>query len=632
MSLKTIIDCLGLNVFRQRPSYQIIASGSLAILAFFYAYSSASHLNLRIYPLINRVTYYANFQVYVFSEYIDHIVLGCLLIAWAAFSLPSSKARNYGLTIMGITVVLVASLRSSLGLDIISLASLPAISVLYVIDWYLLLKIKKHNKIGARLLREMDYKLTLNNMALVGIILGGITLVLAAITVFTGEHLSASSNIRMYAYDIFLVLSSYSPALLLLLILCVPLRILVNPLRRLLSLQKGVEVIEDHSKEPFLLTFKKKVTILSFIVLLSALLVLIPHIPTINKTGQQIGVDTGAYVTWINELDASRTPQDLLNKAFVGQINGDRPLSTIFLYVLHKITYMDPFLTVEFSPLILAPALVVVIYFLTRQMTQNDITPLIAAFLTAVSFHTLIGTYAGYYANWIALVPGYLSFTFLFRFLKKGGFQNLFLFGILLLLTLFSHVYTWSVLAIASGIFLAVLIVKPAYLDVKRKSASLLLFALLCTVVIDVARTSILQTSSGVDRDVRLAGSFTGFEQFLLRWNNLNYTTTTYLGGLFANFIMFGLGLYWLVKADLKKQTNIFIIVFLSMGILPFLIGEYTIQARVFYDIPFQLPAAFALTYILDRRHLVRPMSIWMWLMAIAVVAVSNYYFVAPSK
>lgn len=631
MSLKTIIDRLGLIVYRGRPSYQVISSASLAVLTFFYVYSSASHLNLRIYPLVNRVTYYTNFQVYVISEYVDHIILGCLLLVWAACSLPSSKVRNYGLAAIGIAVVAIASLGSSLGLDIVALASLPAISVLFVIDGYLILKAKKKKKIGRRLLRELDYKFALNSMALVGVILGGITLALTTIAVFTGEHLPASSHIRMYAYDIFLVLSSFSPVLLLLLIVCVPLRLLINALRQVLSLQKGAEIIEDHNKA-FLLTSKKKITILSFIVLLSALLVLIPHTPTINKTGQQVGVDTGAYVTWINELDVSRDPQDLLNKAFVGQINGDRPLSTIFLFVLHKITYTDPFHTVEFSPFILAPALVIVVYLLTRQMTQNDITPLIAAFLTAVSFHTLIGIYAGYYANWIALILGYLSFTFLFRFLKIGGSQNLLLFGILLLLTLFSHVYTWSVLAIASGIFLAVLLVKPAYLGVKRKNASLLLLALLCTVVIDVARTSILQTSSGIDRDVRLAGAFTGFEQFVLRWNNLDYTTTTYLGGLFANFIIFGLGLYWLVKADIKKQMNVFIIVFLSMGILPFLIGEYTIQARVFYDIPFQIPAAVALTYFLDKKNLLRPTAIWMWLTAIAVIAVSNYYLVTPLK
>jgi asparagine N-glycosylation enzyme membrane subunit Stt3 len=70
--------------------------------------------------------------------------------------------------------------------------------------------------------------------------------------------------------------------------------------------------------------------------------------------------------------------------------------------------------SIEYIPIILAPTLVIVVYFVTRELIpNNDIAALLASFLTAVSSHTLIGIYAGFYANWLALTIGYLSFVFL---------------------------------------------------------------------------------------------------------------------------------------------------------------------------------------------------------------------------
>ena len=74
---------------------------------------------------------------------------------------------------------------------------------------------------------------------------------------------------------------------------------------------------------------------------------------------------------------------------------------------------------VDHLPIVLGPALVLVVYFLTREMTSNDLISVLAAFLTAVSFHVLTGIYAGLYANWFALIIGFLSFMFLFKFLKR---------------------------------------------------------------------------------------------------------------------------------------------------------------------------------------------------------------------
>ena len=87
----------------------------------------------------------------------------------------------------------------------------------------------------------------------------------------------------------------------------------------------------------------------------------------------------------------------------------------------------------EHSPIILGPGIVLALYFLTLELTRNEKIALIAAFLGAVSFHTLAGIYAGFYANWLALIVGYISIVFLFRYLRSGRPSDIVVFSILLI-------------------------------------------------------------------------------------------------------------------------------------------------------------------------------------------------------
>ena len=70
------------------------------------------------------------------------------------------------------------------------------------------------------------------------------------------------------------------------------------------------------------------------------------------------------------------------------------------------------------------------------------------------------------------------------------------------------------------------------------------------------------------------------------------------------------------------------------MGIIPLFFGNLVIQTRVLYDIPFQIPAAIALTYIMKKHTngtmMILPICIWFF--AISIRAVSNFFgFILPS-
>jgi hypothetical protein len=371
--------------------------------------------------------------------------------------------------------------------------------------------------------------------------------------------------------------------------------------------------------------------LLSFVGL-SAIMVLIPHQPTVNEDGRDVGVDTHYYVDWIGNLTKSQNPQEFLGQLFTTQ-DGDRPLSLLILYTAVITVNASPSFTLEIIiPILLSTVLILVTYFLALEITKkNEKVALLAAFLTSISFQTLIGIYAGFYANWFALIISYLSFFFLFKFLKTSRRINLLAYSILLVVVLLSHVYTWTIMVAVSAIFLLVLLRLNYY---NKRNIALLLLILGCTVAIDIAKSATTGAAVGIWQDVHVAGSLGGSlqENISTRWDNIVLTQSKY-AGLYGNFIILALGVYWTITCDWRRESNIFLFVFVSIGIAPLFIGNWLIQSRILYDIPFQLPAAVALMQIRRDMHgsIVPLVAIGVWLVAISLKSVSNFYHVPPS-
>ena len=148
------------------------------------------------------------------------------------------------------------------------------------------------------------------------------------------------------------LLSSSSPILLLLLILCLPVKLLMN------EFMAGILKIKNNNRfDSFLvndsLKSRTKIIYILLFVLLSITITLIPHQPTINKDNQQIGVDTAQYVDWINILIQSNDVHEFIQQAFVIQ-SGDRPLALIFLFTIvniMKIVNANFYYIIEYVPL-----------------------------------------------------------------------------------------------------------------------------------------------------------------------------------------------------------------------------------------------------------------------------------------
>jgi len=588
----------------------VTSSAILCVLSFFYLFTLGSFVKANIFVLQNGITYDTFFDLFVINKSLDHIIIVLCLVSWLSLTLVG-RLRTVMFVIFGGLVaigVILDSNFSTIILDDVALLSIPVVVI-----------ISTYNKFVSKKILTSHPDLLPRYVAILSIAIGVITAIISLTRLFSIHE--SSIALKDYAYDIFVLFSSVSPILMVLLIFCIPLKVLAKGIMVKLSIYREMPISNFLSG---VVTIRSKSICISLVMLLSVMLAIVPHLSVVNNNHQLVGSDTSHYVDWQSKLAQSRNVGDFVHKAFVGF--GDRPIALILIFGLVKTLELDPSVVIDNLPIILGPALVLVVYFFTRELSSSDKISLLAALFTAVSFQTLVGAYAGYYANWIALIIGYLGFVYLFRFLKKEGKSNLILFSALMVLLLFSHEYTWTVLTIVIGIFLIVMVGINHY---KRRNALILLLIILSTIIIDIAKTTLTGVSNGFGRDLSVAHrQQAGISQFANRWNNLKDTMQNYYGAQFSNVIILGLALYWVLRCNLRETPSILFMIFLSIGILPLLFGDWIIQSRVFYDIPFQIPAALGLSYI--RKHdngIMILLPICIWLIAISFKNVSNFTF-----
>ena len=140
-------------------------------------------------------------------------------------------------------------------------------------------------------------------------------------------------------------------------------------------------------------------------------------------------------------------------------------------------------------------------------------------------------------------------------------------------------------------------------------------------------------SSNRIEREIDIAYHTVGLNQYAQRWDILVDVTQNIVGGQFSNFIVLVLCLYWLLYSRIQTISDIFLITSLSVALMPLFFGGWDVKIIVFYDIPFQIPAAIALTYIYNRANTFKiyiPVCV-IWLIAISIRSVSNFYLIPLS-
>jgi hypothetical protein len=605
-------NCFALFLGSGHPTTAIIISALIAIYVFFYVFSLGSSLNIETYLLKNRVTYEYIFYYYLIGEQFDKIMVS--LVASACLLLSFRNKIELIIALVYVILTCGAIFANSLSLlTVTAILSFP-----FLVGTLLFRRYVSKSQSP----RRIDTELTGNYIVLAATILGAGSMVLSILPIFF-PNLNPL-QIYNFAYFIFILFSITSPYLIAMLVFCVPIKILMDEIVNFVTSarKKTISSLSRIDIQRYKMSSRRVYTFLSLIVILSIVLTNIPHIPTINSDNRQIGTDTDEYVKWEALLMNSNSTLQFLSNSFVLIGGGDRPLSLMAFLGMTVVSGEELSYVTDRMPMLLGPLLVFAIFFLSRELCGNDFISLLSSFLTAVSLQTMVGLFAGYYSNWFAVIIGYFSIVFLLKYLKRSGKSNLFIFSSLLIAQLLSHAYTWTIFVLVMGIFLGVAATQKYF---RRRNTAILFVVILISVAIDLTRVELTGSTGAFESESSVTPSIAGFGQFGARWSNLTETVWTYYGGLMSNFIIYSLAVYWLVRANKKQSSSIFIMTFLSIGILPLVFGGWVIQSRVLYDIPFQIPAAIGVYFMTKSpfgTRLIIPICIW--LVAMSFWAVTN--------
>ncbi|MFL6452783.1 MAG: hypothetical protein ACJ71L_02135, partial [Nitrososphaeraceae archaeon] len=115
-------------------SISIITSASFVLVSLFYAYTVGSYLKLTVYPFENRIIYYEIFHSYIFSQFIDHLIIISMTAVWFGLSLRGKSRFFLPVIYFGILTVLIAALGVHLLLEIAAIISMPIIVLLLIFN------------------------------------------------------------------------------------------------------------------------------------------------------------------------------------------------------------------------------------------------------------------------------------------------------------------------------------------------------------------------------------------------------------------------------------------------------------------------------------------------------------------
>lgn len=174
-------------------------------------------------------------------------------------------------------------------------------------------------------------------------------------------------------------------------------------------------------------------------IILSFLVALYPFAPELNGNMNPIGVDAPHYEEWLTTS---------ANEDFFSAITGffsehpDRPLSLFFMYIVKCASGLPASTVVQFSPLVLAPALVCAVYFFMHETKALSHASLLAAFLAVFSFHITVVMYGFLLSNWMALIELYLFMGFYFSAMNKKSYFRMAIALLFSISLLFTHSWT----------------------------------------------------------------------------------------------------------------------------------------------------------------------------------------------
>jgi len=214
--------------------------------------------------------------------------------------------------------------------------------------------------------------------------------------------------------------------------------------------------------------------------------------------------------------------------------------------------------------------------------------------------------------------------------------RNLLLYALCCILVLFFHSYTWSYFIVVISFFL---IWSGIQGKISKESIRIIVILAIVTfgvISIDILKSYFGGVSDSFSNDLLNPDTTIGYTEFAQRWDNLNSTFHWYVGGYLTNSAVLLLVFLWAVTSNYKNHFDRILYSMLFISVLPILFGDIVVQARIFYNIPLQIPASIMMYRIYKnpkKTTFEKPLLFALIFMQFnyALRAMANMYYVAPS-
>src|SRR5438445_540641 len=241
------------------PPALIISSTIFVVVLFFYIFSVGSYFQVGISPLENRVNYLISFLIYIFDKQIDQLIIICGTVLWFVLSLLKRPKIFIPAIYVGSTAI--SALGGSITFDVAVLFSFPVILSLLIYNHFATVKIL-----------SFSANLNQNYLALLFTVLTTVSLIVSLEPLFSLQ--SNNIPVKNYAYNIFLLFSSFSSVLIFLLITGSSVKLFIGKsLTRIFKTEETLFVFDSNKRS------RNKIPYLLLILLFSVALSLVPHYP-----------------------------------------------------------------------------------------------------------------------------------------------------------------------------------------------------------------------------------------------------------------------------------------------------------------------------------------------------------------
>jgi len=281
----------------------------------------------------------------------------------------------------------------------------------------------------------------------------------------------------------------------------------------------------------------------------------------------------------------------------------DRPFSHLSLYFLKSTFGLAPEIVIRIVPVLLSVFLGLVVFWFVKLGSGNARLALTSSFLSSFSFHTTVGVFAYYVANWLAIIEILILLALMLKSFEKGNWSYMLISSIMGAVVLLTHPYTWYVMiAVIFSYFVWIFLRKEAGYKFEGKS---LVWFLTANALFFVAYT-LSPVGKGVSSSAATlfsAPSSTGVLNLLNLHNSLESMVRTYLGGLFGNPLLFALAICGIfLMLDVSKRFNRILLLWVAIPSLALLfVSPDPFFYRLIYLIPVQIPAALGLCWVVSK-------------------------------